>query len=68
MKDINIPRLDDNAPLPPFKEHVSNQIDWIRFYVASMEARLSTKIAVLTFVIVVVAFAVGFLFASVYSP
>ena len=64
MKDINAPRLDDDAPLPPFEERVSNQIDWIRYYIATTEARLSSRIAALAVAVVALSFAVGVLFAA----
>lgn len=63
--DINIPRLDDGAPLPPFEERVASQIDWIRFYVATMERRLSSRISSLLVSTVVIAFLLGVLFALV---
>ena len=63
MRDINIPHLDDNAPLPPFEERVAGQIDWIRFYVATAEQRLSSRISALFVSVVVIAFCVGVLFA-----
>lgn len=63
--DINIPRLDDNAPLPPFEERVSGQIDWIRYYIATTESRLSAGIAALTAAVVVLSFVVGVLCAFV---
>ena len=63
--DINIPRIDDDAPLPPFEERVSGQIDWIRYYIASMESRLSSRIAALTVALATLSFLVGVLFAAV---
>lgn len=65
MKDINIPRLEDDAPLPPFEERVAGQIDWIRYYIATTEARLSSRIAALTVAVVALSFAVGALTAAV---
>lgn len=66
MKDINVPRLDDprNEDFPPFEERVSNQIDWIRYYVASMDARLSARISALTVAVFILGAVVGFLFAQ----
>lgn len=67
MKDINIPRLEDPAAdeLPPFEQRVSNQIDWIRYYVATTEARLSSRISALTVAVFALGAAVGFLFGLI---
>ena len=63
--DINIPRIDDDAPLPPFEQRVTGQIDWIRYYVANVEARLSARISALLAVVIVISFLLGVLFALV---
>lgn len=65
--DINVPRIDDprNEDIPPFEERVSNQIDWIRYYVANMDARLSARVSALTVAVFGLGVAVGFLFARI---
>lgn len=64
--DINIPRFDpeeESPPLPPFERRVAGQIDWIRYYIAQTESSLRTQIGFLWFLVIVLCFAVGFLFA-----
>lgn len=66
-KDINIPKIDMNEEspqLPPFVEKVTGQIDWIRYYIATTESALRTKINVIWIVVLVLCFIVGFLFAK----
>lgn len=66
-KDINIPKFDVNEespPLPPFVEKVTGQIDWIRYYIATTESALRTKINIVWIVVLVLCFMVGFLFAK----
>lgn len=66
-KDINIPKFDVNEespPLPPFVEKVTGQIDWIRYYIATTESALRTKINIVWVVVLVLCFMVGFLFAK----
>lgn len=66
-KDINIPKFDVNEEsptLPPFVEKVAGQIDWIRYYIATTESALRTKINIVWVVVLVLCFMVGFLFAK----
>lgn len=66
-KDINIPKIDmdeESPQLPPFVEKVTGQIDWIRYYIATTESALRTKINVIWIVVLVLCFIVGFLFAK----
>lgn len=66
-KDINIPKFDVNEEsptLPPFVEKVAGQIDWIRYYIATTESALRTKINIVWIVVLVLCFMVGFLFAK----
>ena len=66
-KDINIPEFgpdEESPPLPPFVEKVTGQIDWIRYYIATTESALRTKINVVWIVVLVLCCMVGYLFAK----
>lgn len=70
MKAKDIPEFDpekDNTPLNPANSRmkaITDQFTWIRYVIEDIEARFSAKTTGLWVIVIILCFAVGFLFAK----
>lgn len=70
MKAKDIPEFDpekDSTPLNPANSRmkaITDQFTWIRYVVEDIEARFSAKTTGLWVIVIILCFAVGFLFAK----